>query len=549
MSLRSHRSRQTYSSVQLATEQSSPVVGARTFPWVRGGWPRYRDSFQSLLSETHLVSLSIFVFAVCIAPTLISSESYLFRWDDSEYLWRSIVASKAFWGRNRHELGLAMRSIRPPIMTLLGVPWGPLSSWDAAGKCFVTLSVITAALVALCVFLLLRVGIKPLYLMIASVCVFASLGPFPQGADAHSDATGLLADSFFAWNAFAALLLIPYEVAVPVVSKKGALMRGLLWGAIFSLGAMTKTSFLYFIVLVIPVLVFLRWRNSGRRSALFSLGVLAICSLPVAIYWLRWGLPALRNAWAASFGHDAPFYYIPFWHFVAETIRQSPGMLLPILFLFGCIVYWASKRPTLKWSMNLVPLCIIIGYCAITLSSSNRDLRYSFLGIIALPFVVAMLMSDGTRALPWLTAAVAGLAVFGYLAGVGFSTLHRADRRSIARGELVVTQAASSNARTILLATDSRTLNWDQLLVAAELSSTRHVVEVQSLADSAPNGTSIDQDFEEIRKSDLVVFQDTAALWPAFANQRVSEYEAYTKRVFGEPIKIGDVKIYGRPAR
>lgn len=442
-----------------------------------------------------------------------------------------------------------MRSIRPPIMTLLGVPWGPLSSWDAAGKCFVTLAVITAVLVALCVFLLLRVGIKPLYLMIAGVCVFGSLGPFPKGANAHSDATALLADSFFAWNAFAALLLIPYEVAAPAASKKGALMRGLLWGAIFSVGAMTKTSFLYFIVLVIPVLAFLRSRHSGWRNALLALSMLATCSLPVGLYWLRWGVPALRNAWAASFGHDAPFYYIPFWRFVAETIRQSPGMLASIVLAIGCVAYGVTNRPRLKWNVNLVPLFIIIGYCTITLSSSNRDLRYSFLGIIALPFVVGILMSRGARALPQSSAAVAAIAVFGYLAAVGFSTLHRADRRSIARSELVMAQAANSKAKTILLATDGRTLNWDLLLVASELSPLQGKVETNTLANNAANDQPIAQDFQQIRESDLVVFEDMSTRYPAWANQRAPEYEAYAQKIFGKPVKVvGDIRIYVKPA-
>jgi hypothetical protein len=79
------------------------------------------------------------VFAVCIAPTFISYRPYVFRWDDSEYLLRSIAVSRAFWSGNIHGVREAMVSIRPPVMTVLDVPWGPLVTWDDAGKCFVTL--------------------------------------------------------------------------------------------------------------------------------------------------------------------------------------------------------------------------------------------------------------------------------------------------------------------------------------------------------------------------------------------------------------------------
>src|ERR1700674_4186316 len=98
-------------------------------------------------------------FALCIAPTFVSYAPYSFRWDDSGYLWRSVAASRAFWSGHRHELRLAIGD-HGPAMSLLGLPWGPLASWDAAGKCFVALAAFTAFFVAICLFLLLRVGLK-----------------------------------------------------------------------------------------------------------------------------------------------------------------------------------------------------------------------------------------------------------------------------------------------------------------------------------------------------------------------------------------------------
>jgi hypothetical protein len=121
--------------------------------------------------------LSTLVFALCITPAVVSYEPYSFTFDDSDYLARSIAVSQAFWSGNKHGLRVAMVNDRPPVMTLLGIPWGPLTSWDAAGKCFITLAVLIAFFIAACLFLLLRVGLRPLYLVFASVCIFAAIGP------------------------------------------------------------------------------------------------------------------------------------------------------------------------------------------------------------------------------------------------------------------------------------------------------------------------------------------------------------------------------------
>ena len=52
---------------------------------------------------------------------------------------RAIAVSRAFWSGDVHGVGTAMVESHPPAMMLLGLPWGPLASWDAAGNCFITL--------------------------------------------------------------------------------------------------------------------------------------------------------------------------------------------------------------------------------------------------------------------------------------------------------------------------------------------------------------------------------------------------------------------------
>src|SRR5690348_6754849 len=86
------------------------------------------------------------LFAVCVAPTFISYQPYMFSWDDSYYLQKSIAVSRAFWSGDMHGVKMGMVDYRLPAMTLLGLPWGPLASWDTARNCFITLAAVISLL-------------------------------------------------------------------------------------------------------------------------------------------------------------------------------------------------------------------------------------------------------------------------------------------------------------------------------------------------------------------------------------------------------------------
>ena len=188
------------------------------------------------------------IYALCLGSTFISYRPCVFRWDNSEYFARSIAVSRAFWSGDLKGLAAGMISIRPPAMTLMGLPWGSLLSQDTAGKCFITLAAAIGGLVATCQYLLLRIGMRPILIVLASVCVCVSLGPYPWGSQAHLHATGFEADSLFAWVVLAAALLIPYEMRTHSTTASRSALRGILWGLIFSLGVMIKLSFLFFVV-------------------------------------------------------------------------------------------------------------------------------------------------------------------------------------------------------------------------------------------------------------------------------------------------------------
>ena len=56
------------------------------------------------------------LFGLCVAPTFISYQGYLFGWDDSDYLQRSILVSQAFWSWDLYKLRSTMVGIKPPAL-------------------------------------------------------------------------------------------------------------------------------------------------------------------------------------------------------------------------------------------------------------------------------------------------------------------------------------------------------------------------------------------------------------------------------------------------
>jgi hypothetical protein len=487
------------------------------------------------------------VFALCIAPTFVSYLPYSFRWDDSDYLRRALDVSNAFWSGHVHGMRAAMVSVRPPIMTSLGLPWGPLASWDGAGKCFITLAALTALLVACCLFMLLRVGLQPLQLVISSACIFAALGPYPAGAPVHRDATAFMADCLFGWTAFAAILLIPYEASNPTTSSvAGGLARGALWAVILSIGILTKLNFLYFIALTIPLLLLVKARHSGSRNTLLSLLALCVCALPAVVFYLRYGRIIFDYAWQASFGPIAGYYFSPFLKFVGWTLKQSPGMWLSLILLASVGVYLVVKRRDLLWRTSLLPIIIMIGFSTICLASRNREVRFLLPALISFPFLIWIPISSNAQRYSRRKALAMATLSFCVLALAAFPMRHRPDRACLSASEAVLAAAMQSNAKKVLLATDSSSLNANLLNLAIAASPSRPPIEIDSLAWNAGLGTSIEEDFRHIGDVDIVVFQDKTAQDFSTTNLRATEYERYTQRHFGEvPMKVmNGLRIY-----
>jgi hypothetical protein len=493
-------------------------------------------------------------FVLCVTPTIISYRPYVFRWDDASYLDQSIAVSRAFWSGSPHlvqrakQVRAAMVSFRPPAMTLLGIPLGPVRTWDAANWCFVILGWWVSAVAALCLFLLSRIGSKPYLVVLASASVLAALGPWPPGAAAHVDATALLADSLFAWSCLASLLLLPYEERYPSGS---ALQRGIVWGLVLSLGLMIKVSFFYFVILLVPALLWVRYRRTGLRSSMFAFAGFLISAVPLGTYLLKYGRSSFLNGGASSFGSVSKLYSTSLFKFIAACLESSPGLwvfgLATLAGLVWAITNWAirRRRPELGDALATV---ILFGFGVIVLASSNRQLRYSFPLIVCLPYLLAVLLSGKGQRMPGKSAVLVALVALAPMLLAAVPASHRADRQAnLARADAVVNTARRCGDQAIVLATNSPTLNGRLLDIAVEMSGSS-ALNVNVLVGGGFFESPIEQDYRVITDSDLVVFQDDRNLSPPFSNLRVPAYRSFiSKQMQFRPLPVDqDVLMFSK---
>jgi hypothetical protein len=203
-------------------------------------------------------------------------------------------------------------------------------------------------------------------------------------------------------------------------SLRLTVLRGVIWGAILSLGIMTKINFLYFLVLIVPVLVLIRLRLGGFRSAIGILIGLVMSLAPATVYLVRHGREALDNAKGSSFGSVASFYYSPLHQYLAKTLLESPGLAFDLALVIAGLVYLVVAQPTFLRRSDLLPLVIVIGFAVIVLLSANRQIRYAFPAIVSLPFLIAILLSGRESSMPGRAAAMAASIVFGCLLAATF---------------------------------------------------------------------------------------------------------------------------------
>jgi hypothetical protein len=220
-------------------------------------------------------------------------------------------------------------------------------------------------------------------------------------------------------------------------------------------------------------------------------------------------------------------------------------LLLSFMLIATALIYLVTKRRINLLEPDSLALLIMVGFGAVVLASTNRMIRFEFPPIVALPFLTAILLSGGGHWVGRKSAALAAGLAFCGLFAAGIPTRYRAGRQNLSRSDKILALAATCNAKRIMLATDSPTLNQGIMTLALAVSASGASVKVDTLAYHAISGMPIEADFRAISESDEVVFQDRDASSPPFTNQRAAEYERYLRQGGHVPMRVAkDVSVY-----
>jgi hypothetical protein len=220
-------------------------------------------------------------------------------------------------------------------------------------------------------------------------------------------------------------------------------------------------------------------------------------------------------------------------------------MLFPAFVLIGLTYLIIQKRSFLKEPASLAFLIALI-YGVIVLASANRQIRYAFPAIIALPFLLAILLSGKQTSVSQKAATLTAGMAFCALILVGLPVRHRAQRQaSLARTDAILAQATRCDDTRILL----MTLSESMLLLAREVTSSAQPIQIRSVVYNATSGIPIDEDFRQMRAADLIVFQDDDDLGSLMnLRARIPEYRQYVSKLRGDaPARVyKDVTAYSK---
>ena len=181
---------------------------------------------------------------------MVGYSEYLVTWDDAYLLHRALCFHNAVYTFDLKAMFSCYAILsKSPIMTVVTLPWGAAASGEGAiSLCLVSLALLTWIVALLSYRAALSSGASPWMMAAAALSVWWN--PFLA-----SYGGTFLSDMLLAWTVLLTLLLIPLELATDPQGWVRDVMRGVLWGFVFDVGALTKVTYGYFLVPVVAVVM------------------------------------------------------------------------------------------------------------------------------------------------------------------------------------------------------------------------------------------------------------------------------------------------------
>lgn len=496
-------------------------------------------------AQTILANAVFVVALLLIVPSVISYTPYRMAWDDLYFAHRALCVNQAFWNADWQGLEKCLSiMMKSPIMALLSLPWGPIGGTvQGVGLAIFSLSLLTWLFIFISFLIMLRTGVPLSALLLASLSVF--LNPFLTGY-----AGSLLVDQLVSWVILCSLLLVNLQLTSDKGTLGGSILNGVFWGLAFSIGLLCKVTFVYFLGITLPALVFLKWRKEGLRRLVAGLLAAFLSSLPALLIWLKFGDLYLIHAMQASWGPLAIFYaasdtaYFSFW----ERLYRAMGpAVFPCLVILA-LVFAALVKHYRQWT-RLLPFVAVLGYLLICSTSQNSDMRFLIPVMIGFPFATASFLSTSKfcHVNPMVIAVIAFVLVL-----VCAPIVQRPALEKIHKLTRLLQNLKDAEVRNIVIATDSPTFNIESLLLSKEMLGESHnPLTINTLAYDYMHSIDIEHSLKRIENADAVIFEKPFPQYPEFTNKRLQEY--YTKANAGKRLftqfEIPDLEILITPSR
>jgi hypothetical protein len=442
-----------------------------------------------------------------VAPLAVTTAVSQPEWDDASYLQLAACVNRSFYGLSLHGIGTCLHWIRPPITAPLLLLAGPLHEVAQLGEAPFLLACLTFGLALLVAWITFRASV-PLLAVAAAALAIRLCGPI-VAADAPFEVDGI-----FALVVAVALLLPLLEYAAPAALPREAVVRGLLWGGIAGLGALTKVTFGFFGVAVAPLILLASFWGGGAAASSSQRAVsTAMCLLPAAIY-VHYGSEYLDNAWRSSYGNLAQYYNdgrSP-WEFIRYT-AASPGYGFWII--CACLLFVASIRSRhdlARLALGLASVAIAVVYLLLATGSLNRDARFVWSIWLILPLAIAGAIAPARnrpRAVAQFSAAP--ILVLVFLCSVPMFS--RLDFRNVREADAVLRFLPADRPTKVEIASDTPHLNFVTLWLAQQVDwEALSKLEIRSVVWDAGYGRNLEYSEQQLRAADFVLIS-----WPISA--------------------------------
>ena len=484
-------------------------------------WPGFLARFTQRWRINQWAPSLLLVLAV--VPMAVAHGTRMPTWDELFFLHRAACVNNAVFELSGSQLAFCLSQMfKSPSMSLLLLPAGPLKgSFGQLAVAPFMLALTTFGLVIWLGWLLHRLQIP----FFATIALAAAIR-LSQPSEAFNGGW-FLVDGAYAILVAIALLLPFIERELPTSPTRSAMARGLLWGGISASGLLSKLTFAFFLVGIVPLTLLLSFRYSGLRATIVKLGVAGtICILPLVMF-MEYGSLYLRIAWLSSYGGWAEFYNDNmslgefFRRLAVEAGIDYKYWLLNVgivgVGLFG------RRRDTGRLLLACAVGSLVLVYLAMVLASANRELRFLWPVWIALPLIAACLgapRGGGTdRFLPAPAIVVAII--------LSLPMLWLFDFQMVAKAKALMQMLPRDRPVILQIASDESALNIETFVLAKqvdrqELASIYPTTVVYDLA----NGRTLDHSLRALREADFVILRSPVAVPPApeFSNRFAAEF-------------------------